>query len=466
MGEPPRDPTPHVEGGDRTFDAIVVGAGLSGLAAARRLVARGLDVLVVEARSRVGGRTLSIEHRGATFDLGGQWVGKAHRRVHALADELGLERFPQPHAGDKVLDLGGRISRYGGAIPSMSILDLVRTELTMRSIDRMTARVPEDEPGEAAEAAQWDATTVAGFQGSLLGRGNAKQLLDVVVRVVFGAEPSELSLLYFLHYLRVNGGLRPLVETEGGAQEARFDRGAQALALGLVERIGAERVLCDAPVRAVRCTESRVIVETDRGVFSSCRVILATPPHLVGRMRFEPPLPPSRDQFVQRQPMGSTVKVFAFYRSRTWLEQGLSGEAVVGKGPISVVYDDSSHDGEVACLLGFVVGRAAREWTRRSFEERRAFTLAEFERLLGAKASDAVDYLEHDWSSEPWSGGCPVALMGPDVMTSLGEELREPIGRVHFAGTETARRFTGYLEGAIEAAERVTDEVLAALDAE
>ncbi len=164
--------------------------------------------------------------------------------------------------------------------------------------------------------------------------------------------------------------------------------------------------------------------------------------------------------------MGSTVKLFAFYRSRSWLERGLSGEAVVGGGPISVVYDDSSHDGSVACLLGFVVGHAAREWTKRPAADRRAFALAEFERLLGAKASDATDYLEHDWASEPWSGGCPVALMGPDVMTSLGDQLRQPVGRVHFAGTETARRFTGYLEGALEAGERAADEVEARLAAD
>lgn len=447
----------------RTCDVLVVGAGLSGLASARSLHALGHDVIVVEARDRVGGRTLSVEHRGAAFDLGGQWVGRDHRRVHALADELGLARFPQAHEGKKVLDIGGRVSTYAGSIPSMSLLDLLRTELVMRKIERMTSRVAQDPSVGALDRSSWDAMTVAEFERTRWASRNARELLDVAVRVVFGAEPSELSLLYFLHYLAASGGLKALVETEGGAQEARFVMGAQGLSLGIARELGSDRVVLGAPVRKLIQSNSGVTIETDRGAFASRFAIVAMPPHLVGRVQFEPPLPPSRDQFLQRQPMGSTVKVFAFYPERTWRERGLSGEAVIGGGPISVVYDDSSHDGAVACLLGFVVGSAAREWTKRAPEERRAFALAEFERLLGARAADVLDYVEHDWSAEPWSGGCPVATMGPEVMTSFDGELIEPLGRIHFAGTETARRFTGYLEGALEAAERAAEEVASRL---
>jgi monoamine oxidase len=362
--------------------------------------------------------------------------------------------------------VNGKLSSYKGSIPSLSLLDLAELELAIRKLDRMASRVPLDAPHRASEAEDWDGRSVESFKGVVPGARRGKLLIDVGVRTVFGAEPCELSLLYFLFYLNSAGGLRQLVEVEGAAQQDRFVTGAQKLSLGVAGKLDERRIVTNAPVSMITQEASGVAVHSARGVFRARYAVLAVPPHLASRVRFDPPLPPARDGLVQRWPMGATVKAMAFYSRASWRERGLSGEAVVTGGPISVVYDNSSHDGTVSCLLGFVVGRHARAWSKHDPSERRRIALAEFERLLGAPSSEAIDFIEQDWSSEPWTGGCPVASLPPRALSYFGDALRAPAGRVHFAGTETARHWCGYLEGALESAERAAAEVLARLVSE
>jgi monoamine oxidase len=444
-------------------DVVVVGAGLAGLALARYLAGEGIDVLVLEARDRVGGRTLSRTIRGARFELGAQWVGPTQHRLLSLARELEIETFPQFHDGKKVLELDGERSTYAGSIPSISVLNLVQTELMVRRVDRMAEYVPLDRPYLAELAEDWDSTTVESFKRSLFGNSAGKKLFDVAARTVFGAEPAELSLLYFLFYLNSAGGFRKLIEIEGAAQQERFVVGAQTLCERLVGKLGDERVVTDAAVSAIEQRDGAVVVRSAAGEFSAQRVVVAIPPHLTSRIRFEPTLGSAREQLVQRWGMGATVKILAFYETAKWRELGYSGEAVSTDGPISVVFDNCSHDGNVPCLLGFVVGKHARRWSEIDPVERRRQALSTFERLLGAPAAAVVDYHEQDWSTEPWTGGCPVASLGTGALSTFKDAWREPVGRVHWAGTETARHWNGYLEGALESAERVASEVLGAL---
>lgn len=443
-------------------DVVVVGAGLAGLALARHLDEIGASVRVIEARDRVGGRTLTRTVADVAFDLGGQWVGPTQRRIASLCRALGVETFPQHAEGTKVLDVGGAISHYRGHIPDLGLFGLIEVERGLRRLDGMARRVPLDAPALAHRAAEWDGATVASFAQRHLRHDRARAAFDAAVRIVFGAEPSELSLLYFLFYLNAAGGMRRLVEVAGGAQERRLVGGAQQLAERLAAPLG-DRVTLSSPVHRVEQRSDEVVVHTEGGAFAARRVVIAIPPHLAGRIRYEPALPAARDQVLQRWAMGATVKVVVAYDAPFWRHDGLSGEAVCAGGPLSCTFDATSHDGALPALVGFVVGHHARRFGARPLEERRQIVLGELERLVHAPARRAVAYLDQDWASEPFTGGCPVATLPTGALTGLSHAWRAPVGHIHWAGTETARHWNGYLEGALESAERVASEVLASL---
>ena len=446
---------------------IVVGAGLSGLACARRLADEGVDVVVVEARDRVGGRTLSRRHRGAVFDHGGQWIGPSQHRVQRLASELGLGTFPQFHDGAKVVRVGERIRTYRGAIPRVGLGALLAIELGLRRLDRRAARVPLDAPLLTDDGAGTDRTTLADLRDRLVPHRDARALFDVAVRTVFGAESQQLSALYFMFYANSGGGFRRLVEIEHGAQESRFVEGAQALSERLADRLGRERIRLSFPVERITRSDVGVTILGPSGELASERAVVAVPPPLAAAMVWDPPLPAPRRHRLEAATMGHTIKVMGFYDLPTWRERGLSGEAVCTTGPISCVFDATPLLGRPGCLLGFVVGRDAQAWAQAPAEQRRASALRTFEELLGVPAASAVDYVEHDWARETWTGGCPVAHLPPGALARAAEvepgAAEAPTGRVHWAGTETARHWQGYLEGALEAAERAAAEVLAAL---
>jgi monoamine oxidase len=443
-------------------DVVVVGAGLSGLSTLQRLTRMGVDGVVLEARDRVGGRTLSREHLGARFEHGAQWLGAGQDRVIALADELGLTRFAQHHTGTKILDAGRGLRRYRGRIPSLSLLGLLQTELGLRRFDAMARTVPLGDPYEAAEARRWDAMSVAQARDRFFGNKDARAMFDVAIRTVLGAEPEEVSLLHFLFYVNSAGGIERLIDIPEGAQKFRLVEGTQAIAQGLARELG-DRVVLASPVHAIAHGPDGVVVHAERQSYSARYVVMALPPHLCARVRFDPPLDPLRDALLSRFTMGATTKVIGFYREATWRARGLSGEAIVLGGPLSCVFDNTSHDGRVAALVGFVVGRHARRWSRMPLEERRKAALAELERLFDVPAASAIDYAEHDWSAEPWTGGCPVASLPVGALASFAEVFRKPEGRIHFAGTETATHWNGYLEGALSSAERAGAEVLTRL---
>lgn len=439
-------------------DVVVVGGGLSGLSCAEALVRAGKSVVVLEARDRVGGRTFSRKIGDGVFDLGGQWLAPSQKRVTALARRLRLETFPTHHEGDKVLCLGNERSTYKGTIPSLPVLSLIELQRALSMVDRIAAKVPVKDPSRAPDAATLDARSVEDWKQREILSPAVRTVLDVAIRVVFGAEPRDLSVLYFLSYLRAGGGLMSLVEIEGGAQERRFVEGAQGLSLGLARELG-DRVVLNAPVRAIQQDDDGVTVVADRK-YRARQVVVAVPPGLAGRIEYSPSLPVLRDQLAQRMPMGSTAKVIALYPRAFWRDRGLSGEAVLDSGPISVVFDNTSYDGKQPSLLGFVVGQEARVWSARPAAERRALALSVFARCFGEEAAHPSDFVEHDWSTEVWTRGCPVASMGPGAMLTCGAALRAPVGKLFWAGTETATEWTGYLEGAIEAGERAAREAL------
>lgn len=442
---------------------VVIGAGLSGLTAAYRLAQAGRQVVVVESRDRVGGRTLTTTLAGEAYDLGAQWVGPHQRHIHRLLQELGLRTFPQATAGAKVLELGGRLSRYRGTIPSLGPLALLDLQWAITRLEGLARRVPPANPLALREAPGWDWQSVADWLRRSVRTPQARGVLTGAVRAIFAAEPEALSFLYFLFYLRANEGLMRLADVRHGAQQDRVHGGAQAISHQLAERLSAlgGEVRLRTPAHAIRQSPTGAWVETAAGAFAAGRVIVATPPPLAAQLAFAPALPADRQALLTAMPMGSVIKCIAHYARPFWRAADLTGEALSDASPVRLVFDDSAPEGGTGALVGFLLGETARAWSGRPAAERRAMVLAEFARFFGPEAGAPLAYVDQDWTAEAWSLGCYASIMAPQALTRHGFGLRRPFGRVHWAGTETARVGVGYLDGAVEAGERAAAEVLA-----
>lgn len=439
----------------------IVGAGLAGLSAARFLARRGVAVQIVEARDRVGGRTMAQPTAiGDSLDLGGQWIGPTQDRMAALVNEFGLKSYAQYNTGTKLLRVCGRNRQYKGSIPSMPLLSLLSFQRLMNRLDRLSSTIDLEAPHRSPRASDWDTMTVETWKRRHVKTANVRATFDTAVAAIFAADPSELSFLHFLFYLRSGGGFLRLAEVVNGAQETRVHGGMQAICERMASELG-ERVLLSAPVRAIRQSDSEVTVVTDRGAFDSARVIVAVPPLLAGQIDYSPELPSARVQLTQRMPMGSVIKCIAIYESPFWREAGLSGEIVTDVAPVKFTFDDTPEGSERGAIVGFISGADARLWAERSEDERRTAVLSQFADFFGPPAAQPVEYIDKVWAAERWSGGCYVGLMPPGVMTTLGHALREPIGRIHWAGAETATEWNGYMEGAVRSGERAAGEVLA-----
>jgi monoamine oxidase len=440
-------------------DVLVVGAGLSGLVAARELVAAGRDVVVVEARDRVGGRTLSKPLAGQTIDLGAQWLGDQHHLAHALAAELGVVTFEQHATGKKLLDRGdGHLRTYSGFLPRVSFGALAELGLALWRLERMAKRVPLDRPHAARRAAEWDAQSVGDWLDAHVRRPEARALITLAVEMILAAEPRDASFLGMLHYAHAGGGMRRLAEVRRGAQDRRMATGGQALSVGVASALPG-RIRLDCPVRAIVQDTSSVTAVTATGPLTAHYAIAAVPPALLAGIELSPAAIPARRELHARMKMGSAIKCIAAYERPFWRDAGYSGEAIVVHGPIRATFDDCSADGAHAALVAFVVGDAARELSSMADEQRRARIVGELARLFGPAAASPIAYVDKDWLVDPWSTGCYVGVMPPGLLTTIGDAMRAPHGRIHFAGTETAVRHVGYLEGAIEAGQRAAAEV-------
>jgi monoamine oxidase len=442
-------------------DVAVVGAGIAGLVAARGLADAGKDVVVLEARDRVGGRVLNHElGDGVVVEVGGQWVGPGQLQMAKLAADLGLETFATFNTGEHVLRFGTENARHRGGLPKLGPLVLADIAQSYARFDRLAEKVPLDAPWSAERADDLDDQTFETWITRNARTAKARSLLRLYARSVFAAEASDFSLLHALFYTHSGGGVDVLSGTHNGAQQDRFVGGAQVVPLALAEKLGA-RVRLRAPVRRIEQHGDRVTVLADGVLVTAAHAVVAVPPALAARIVYEPGLPGARDQLTQRMPMGSVIKCNVVYDRPFWRDEGLTGQAGGDGGPVSITFDNSPPTGTPGVLVAFLEGAHARHLARAAPDERRRAVLASIADYFGPAAHDAVDYVELDWSEEPWTRGCYGAHCPPGVWTQYGRALRAPIGRIHWAGTETATAWTGYMDGAAQSGDRVAAEILA-----
>ncbi|HTZ30073.1 MAG TPA: flavin monoamine oxidase family protein [Streptosporangiaceae bacterium] len=448
-----------------SVDVAVIGAGLAGLVTARDVAAAGLDVLVLEARNRVGGRMLNTPLPGADGEIveaGGQWVGPGQDRIASLITELGLATFPTYDTGDKLAELRGSRTRYGGRVPRLNPAVIADIGQSQVRLDRAARRVPLDAPWTAPGAARLDGQTFATWLNRRAATASGRAFSRLVTEAVWAAEPEDMSALWALFYIHSGGGVDSLINTAGGAQQDRIVGGSQRIALELAAALG-DRVVTGAPVTEVAWDGSGVLARAGGTQVRARRAVLAVPPPLAARVRFDPGLPAERDQLTQRMPMGWTIKVNVVYDEPFWRADGLAGQANSDVRPLGTVFDNTPPAGRPGVLVGFFEGAHAQAAAGLGEKERRDLAVADLVAYFGPRAGNPAAYLELDWAAEEYSRGCYGAFATPGTLTRYGRSLRPPIGPLHWAGTETALRWAGYMDGAAESGRRAAREVITAL---
>jgi monoamine oxidase len=385
---------------------------------------------------------------------------------------MGVGTFPTYDTGANVYLNGGRRLTYSdSAVTGTAPLDpliLAEEVAAITLLDRMSTSVPVGAPWTARDALEWDGQTLETWIRANSRTEQFHRLVGVATRAVFGAEPRELSLLFTLFYIAASGNERTAgtfernFNTRGGAQQLRFRGGTQLIAQRMAHHLG-RRVLLGRPVRRIERVKGGVHVVSDKLTVRAKRVIVAIPPTLAGRIDYHPALPASRDQLTQRLAQGTLTKVTAVYAKPFWRAAGLTGTAVNGDGLVSATFDDSPPDGSPGVLFGFVGGDNARAYAALSPAARRATVLAELAKLFGAQALHPIAFHDSRWSEDQWTRGCPVGIAGPGTLVAYGAALRAPVGRIHWAGTETSTFWNGYMDGAVRSGERAAGEVLARL---
>lgn len=458
----------HIKGHLVNSDVIVVGAGFAGLRAAGELTKKGLSVTVLEARDRVGGRVCPGQVGGHDIDLGGMWLGPTQRRLDALTRAQGLVRYPTWLVGECGVNVSGKAGRAPGedfdkALGTPNRLRLLRLNW---EIERIGSKLDVAAPWDHPQAENLDSQTVASWVARRTASKEIREVMNVVCAALFCTEAREMSMLFFAFYCKSAGGLMVLLAGgPGGAQNFLFDGSLHSAAARMAEELG-DRVILSAPVAAIDQDaelDLAVVTTTDGSAFTARRVIMAVPPPIAAEMSWNPRLSANKRRLLAKQAMGSTIKAWLAYDEPFWRRDNHNAFILDDTTPFSPIFDATPPGASKGLISGFFESVEGRSLAEASPEERQAIAVDTLVRHLGPKAAKPLDYIDKDWTSEEYSRGCYGAVMPPGVLTTVGSHMREPHGLVHWAGTETATEWSGYVEGALQSGERAASEVAAAL---
>ena len=454
---------------DTVHDCVVVGAGLSGLAATRRLVEAGRSVVLLEARDRPGGRVQNVPTLGGGYEIdgGAEFIGPTQNRIQALADEYGVATLPTYNEGDNVYWRNGQASTYPAATGVPMDMSTPEAAAALAALQAAASSITPGRPWEHPMAAQWDAITYQQWINQRTVSESARLQLGLICSATMSVRPDEISALFMFSYVASAGdesnpgtAVR-LVGVSGGAQERFFDGGAARVPLAMADELAAN-VVYGAPVSSIDTRSRTPAVTTPRGRFRGRRVVVAMSPAISGRISYPAGLSTARNRLHTRVRMGSIGKFQAVYDAPFWRDQGMSGQVIGDGAPIDVTFESYSQGKHF--LLGFISADNMRRLDAAPESQLVEECTASLERYFGPQVRTAmIDRGYKRWDNDPFSWGGPTGVFGPDVLTRWGTALREPVGPIHWAGTETATYWQGYMDGAVSAGYRAADEVLAAL---
>jgi monoamine oxidase len=443
------------------LDVIIVGAGFSGIAAARKLHQSKKSFIVLEARDRIGGRVYTKNLSDDLYvDLGGQWIGPSQTRMYELCEEYGVEYFETYDEGNNIIDLNEKIKTYKGIIPKMDILSLLNLDWVLRKLERMAKSIPLQSPWSHAKAGIYDQTSMEAFLVRNCHTQACLSVMRVAAQTIFAANLENLSLLHTLFYIKSGTNLNTLINVKNGAQQHRLTGGMQPL----LEKIAGpfrDQILLGHVVAEIHQSEKEVSVIGKDFSFSAKKVIIAIPPPLVSGIRFQPPLSTEKTTAISHINMGKVGKCFAIYEKPFWRNDGFSGQILADpSSPFQAMYDCSPKDGNYGIMMAFTISDRAGEFFKNDPSKRKEIMSGFLVRYFGEKASNPLQYLDYTMTDEVWSGGCYAGIYPLGAWTNFQDTYSKSEGNIIWAGTETSDVWFGYIEGAVRAGEKAVGEIL------
>jgi monoamine oxidase len=457
-----------------TFDVVVVGAGLSGLTAARDLLAGGKSVKVLEARDRVGGKVHNQKLKnGGVVEVGAEFVGPTQDKVLQMIADLGLSTFRTYAEGKSILWRNDTRLAYApdpqlGGAPPVELEALGQVAAAQAQLDQWATEIDVNAPWNHNKSAEWDAQSFKQYLSLAAPHSDADLVLTTACKAIFSVEPREISLLYVLAYIASagnetnKGSLARLIAVADGAQESRVEGGTGLIPERLAEKVGSKHISLNAAVSSVKKTASGYTITSRAGTVNAKQVVIAMPPPLTKRITFTPALPKARQNLIDGLVLPPIGKGIAIYNTPFWRkdEGGLSAQVISDTGAVRVTFDSSASDASFGAILGFILGDEMRALDKVSPAEAQKVITKDYVRYFGAQGANTTEFVLQRWDLEEWSKGGPVAIAPPNVLKANGHALREAVGGIHFAGTETSTYWTGYMDGAIRSGERVAKEIL------